>query len=127
MEMVPVRWYQRPEHAVPDIESQEELMQLGRFVAPMLNGGIGNIMFQLAATHAYALDNNITTVCGYFRNYNDFLTNFRAFGLLIIKHRSNLGKHERMRTYIAYHLNSIIIINATLTSLQGAMHHPLRS
>ena len=35
----------------PDIQTAAELKALGRFVAPILYGGLGNVLFQLATVH----------------------------------------------------------------------------
>lgn len=48
----------------PDIESEAELRALGPFVAPILYGGLGNVLFQLAALLAHSQDTKLPLVIG---------------------------------------------------------------
>eukprot|EP00911_Craspedida_sp_UC1_P002239 UC1_evm2s1704 len=50
------------------------------FVAPILYGGLGNMLFQLAATHAYAWQHNIPCLVGRWRHWNRRYAGFGPWG-----------------------------------------------
>eukprot|EP00056_Hartaetosiga_gracilis_P015748 m.3033 g.3033 ORF g.3033 m.3033 type:complete len:429 (+) comp3163_c0_seq1:51-1337(+) len=64
-----------------DITSRTELVQsVGKFVAPILYGGLGNELFQLAALHVYGRVFNIPVVTGYFHHWNRMYQGFGPWG-----------------------------------------------
>eukprot|EP00043_Microstomoeca_roanoka_P007029 m.68040 g.68040 ORF g.68040 m.68040 type:complete len:389 (-) comp13664_c0_seq2:115-1281(-) len=74
-------WRQMPSTwGPPTLETEDELHALGPFVAPILYGGLGNVLFQLAALHVYAFENNIPCVTGYFQHWNRAYKTFDKWG-----------------------------------------------
>jgi hypothetical protein len=93
--VIPLGWYSPPaDMGPPTITSLDELKNLGRcayaschsilsqlgpagfisrvagrYVAPILYGGLGNALFQLAATHVYAKTVGVPCVVGYFDHW----------------------------------------------------------
>ena len=68
--MIPVGWYFPPkEIGPPTITSEQELKKLGPYVAPILYGGLGNVLFQLAAVHVYAQSMGVPCVVGFFDHW----------------------------------------------------------
>lgn len=51
-------------------------MRAGKYVAPVLYGGLGNAMFQLAALHVYAKEMGVPCVVGFFQHWNRKLNTF---------------------------------------------------
>ena len=51
---------QAPEHVPPNIRTEAELSSITRYISPVLAGGFGNILFELAASHSVALRLNVT-------------------------------------------------------------------
>jgi hypothetical protein len=61
-----LEWPTRKEYGGPeDITSERQLRELGPFVAPILYGGLGNVMFQLAALIKHSQDTKLPLVIGY--------------------------------------------------------------
>jgi hypothetical protein len=54
VKVVPVGWFDGRKMGPPNIHTLAELEGLGKHVAPVLYGGLGNQLFQLAALHVYA-------------------------------------------------------------------------
>jgi hypothetical protein len=52
--VIPRDWYAGRKMGPPLITRPAELAALGKYVAPVLYGGLGNELFQLAALHVYA-------------------------------------------------------------------------
>ncbi len=68
--MIPVGWYDPPLHlGPPTINSEEELHDLGPYIAPIIYGGLGNVMFQLAAVHVMAKELRVPCVTGWFDHW----------------------------------------------------------
>lgn len=60
-----LEWPTREEYGGPaDITSESQLRELGPFVAPILYGGLGNVLFQLAALIKHSKDTNLPLVIG---------------------------------------------------------------
>ncbi len=54
VKVIPIGWFDGRTIGPPTITSLAELDGLGKYVAPVLYGGLGNQLFQLAALHVYA-------------------------------------------------------------------------
>ena len=52
--VVPVGWFAGRDMGPPSLHKLSELESFGVYVAPVLYGGLGNQLFQLAALHVYA-------------------------------------------------------------------------
>eukprot|EP00055_Hartaetosiga_balthica_P016576 m.105597 g.105597 ORF g.105597 m.105597 type:complete len:425 (-) comp9134_c3_seq1:351-1625(-) len=64
-----------------DIASRSELFDnVGPFISPILYGGLGNELFQLAALHVYGRAFNVPVVSGYFKHWNKMYPGFRPWG-----------------------------------------------
>jgi hypothetical protein len=46
----------------PLIENEEQLLAIGQFISPVLHGGLGNIMLQIASVYRYARKYKVTFV-----------------------------------------------------------------
>ena len=42
----------------------------GKYVAPILYGGLGNVLFQLAACHVFGKELNVHCLVGFFKHFN---------------------------------------------------------
>lgn len=61
-----LQWPTREEFGgPPDVTSEAELKALGPFIAPILYGGLGNVLFQLAALIKHSQDTDLPLVIGY--------------------------------------------------------------
>lgn len=70
LKVIPVGWYTPPAGLGPStIQTGKELAALGPYVAPILYGGLGNVMFQLAALHVYAKTMGVPCVVGFFDHW----------------------------------------------------------
>ena len=47
-------WQRMPDWAAPAISTESQLAQITRFVSPILAGGLGNVLFEMAAANAMA-------------------------------------------------------------------------
>lgn len=52
--VIPTGWFHGRERGPPTLHTMAQLHALGKYVAPVLYGGLGNQLFQLAALHVYA-------------------------------------------------------------------------
>eukprot|EP00730_Choanoeca_flexa_P018860 TRINITY_DN9192_c0_g1_i1.p1 TRINITY_DN9192_c0_g1~~TRINITY_DN9192_c0_g1_i1.p1 ORF type:complete len:367 (+),score=71.13 TRINITY_DN9192_c0_g1_i1:101-1201(+) len=75
----PVNWLDR-HLGPPDIASVQELKALGPFVAPILYGGLGNVLFQLATVHVLAKQEQVPCVIGFFQHWNRAYNTFEPWG-----------------------------------------------
>ncbi|EGD74307.1 hypothetical protein PTSG_06316 [Salpingoeca rosetta] len=74
-------WRQLPSSwGPPTISREEDVDAIGTYVAPILYGGLGNILFQLAALHAYGRKHNVPVVVGYFQHWNRAFHTFEPWG-----------------------------------------------
>lgn len=64
----PNQWYERVEGSPADIVKTTQLPPA--YVAPVLYGGLGNALFQLAAIHAWARNISLPCVVGFFDHWN---------------------------------------------------------
>ena len=54
MHVIPLGWFEGRNMGPSSIHKQEDLEALGKYIAPVLYGGLGNQLFQLAALHVHA-------------------------------------------------------------------------
>eukprot|EP00042_Codosiga_hollandica_P028007 m.144032 g.144032 ORF g.144032 m.144032 type:complete len:372 (-) comp52656_c0_seq1:42-1157(-) len=80
MPLVPSAWFTLPRHSPPLITTNEELHARRPFVAPILYGGLGNMLFQLATMHRLAWDLDIDCVVGYWDHWNRKHLGFNPWG-----------------------------------------------
>eukprot|EP00042_Codosiga_hollandica_P028014 m.144088 g.144088 ORF g.144088 m.144088 type:complete len:422 (-) comp52656_c0_seq8:42-1307(-) len=73
-------WFTLPRHSPPLITTNEELHARRPFVAPILYGGLGNMLFQLATMHRLAWDLDIDCVVGYWDHWNRKHLGFNPWG-----------------------------------------------
>eukprot|EP00042_Codosiga_hollandica_P036863 m.285927 g.285927 ORF g.285927 m.285927 type:complete len:289 (+) comp54978_c0_seq15:1501-2367(+) len=78
--VVPVDWYMIPPSASPVLQTQAELDALGTYVAPIVYGGLGNNMYQIAALSVHARKLGIPCVIGFFKHWNREFHSFDMFG-----------------------------------------------
>eukprot|EP00048_Salpingoeca_helianthica_P020693 m.247492 g.247492 ORF g.247492 m.247492 type:complete len:360 (-) comp51358_c0_seq1:23-1102(-) len=81
VKVVPVGWFDGRNMGPASINSLAELESLGKHVAPVLYGGLGNQLFQLAALHVYARSVGVPCVVGWFDHWNRKISNsFEPWG-----------------------------------------------
>ena len=74
-------WHSLPEAwGPPTITSTQELEALGPHIAPVLYGGLGNVLFQLATLHVYGRKHGVPVVVGYFSHWNRQFKTFAPWG-----------------------------------------------
>ena len=75
-----LKWQQIPVGFPLNIVSEEEISSM-EFISPILMGGLGNILFQLAAAHTLALQRNVPCIVAWWDQYPYALASeFRPFG-----------------------------------------------
>lgn len=60
-EDVLAEWQYLPSEAVPNIQTERELRSL-QYISPILKGGFGNILYELAAAHSFAKLANVSCI-----------------------------------------------------------------
>eukprot|EP00042_Codosiga_hollandica_P012826 m.29104 g.29104 ORF g.29104 m.29104 type:complete len:349 (+) comp40412_c0_seq8:31-1077(+) len=76
MPLLPAAWLLQK----PAIQNQEGLDERKPYLAPILFGGLGTVMFQLAAAHSAAWNSNLTCVVGYWKHWNRAHVAFDPWG-----------------------------------------------
>ena len=77
---VMVQWRRLPTTAAPTITTEEQLQSLPWYIAPVMSGGLGNIIFQIAATTVLADRYAVACIVAWWDQTNLTNPTFRPFG-----------------------------------------------